>query len=424
MPIIHLVQPSSKGKIKYITLNLEGSTVSRVWGLIGCKEQTTSHNYKSINEGKANELAPEQAAKADWDRLIADRIKEGYKPVDSLENAGGVAKLDTFNFDNPPTSFSPAKPIKEIANEKLARMLAKKQILPTLKENGLRHFIFVGTNRQVTIYTRRMDDHTRKYPHIVEAVKNLMIPSCTVLDCEFVVKTKTKIGHTLAFNLMQGISKSDTSSGKVKEDLTRTMALQEETPVRALVFDVLFLNKEPVWEKIYQQRWGLIQTVVDGKILCPPTVLRDLTTVEAIDAWIQENKGTYEGLVLWDLSCPSEVVFTGKPKRKGCYKRKPISETDVIAVGYEEGTGENQGKIGAFLISQIDPSTGKMVDLGKCGAGLVDSDRDPSKWTFPCVIMIEYANRFPGTSRFQFPCFIKLHESKGIEECILDITED
>lgn len=426
MQTVHLVQPSSKGRVKYITLVLEGDTVSRTWGLIGCKSQSTSNTYVAINQGKSNELTPEMAAEADFSRIISDKVKEGYKQTDSLETGKTEASLDTFDFDSPPTSFAPAKPIKEIEDNRLARLLGQKIACPTLKENGLRHFIFKGTTGKVTIYTRRMDDHTNKYPHVVQAVKDL--PNCSLLDIELVVDPllaiEQNLGHTAAFNLMQGISKSDTNGGKLKANLDRTMELQRATPVRGLVFDILYWDGKTMWDQPYSARLNLInqhyQSIQQKQTLFCPTVL-NFNSVQEVDAWVKTNQRRYEGLVIWDLTSTSEVVFTGKPKRKGCYKRKAVLETEVIATGFEPGTGENQNKIGAFLIAQMDLN-GKMIDVGKCGAGLTDADRDPSKWTFPLVICIEYANRFP-TGKYQFPTFTGVSD-KRIEEADRFVPEE
>ena len=424
MPTVHLVQPSSTGKIKFITLTLENDTLTRVWGLMGCKTQTTSNTYKTINEGKANELNPARAAKADFDRLISDKCKEGYKVTESL-TAATTAELDTMDFDNPPKSFAPAKPIKKIENEAIDKLLSKGQAIITRKENGLRHFIFIGTKSQITIYTRRMDDHTAKYPHLVDYVKSLKLPPCTVLDTELVVDPLGKYpNHTAAFRLMQSISKKDTTGGKLKADQSESFARQKVNPVRGMVFHILFFEGEPLWTRPYHQIWvrlqGFFPPVEAGAPLYHPIELKLKNSAE-VDAWITKNKKDFEGLVIWDQLGVAELVFTGKPKRKACYKRKGLLETDVIAVGYEEGTGENQGKIGAFLIAQYDEK-GKLVDLGKCGTGLSDADREISKYKFPFVLMVEYAERFPG-GKMQFPCCCGEHPDKKPEECIFEEDE-
>ena len=65
-----LVQKNSSGRVKYIILTQNLDVVDRVWGLIDGKFQETSNTYDYINKGKANQLNPEQAAEADFDRII------------------------------------------------------------------------------------------------------------------------------------------------------------------------------------------------------------------------------------------------------------------------------------------------------------------------------------------------------------------
>ena len=419
METVHLAQPSSTGKVKFITMTLDGATVTRTWGLIGHKTQSTSDTKQALNVGKANEKSPEQVAREDFDRIKTEKCKEGYRVVESLEAGKTEAKLDEFDIDNPPSSFAPAKPIKEISDEAVNKLIEEGRASFHRKENGLRHFVFVGTDpKDIRIYTRRMDDHTRKYPHLVKAVLDQRIPSRSVLDVELVVDPRRQYrSHTEAFQLMQGISKKNCQGGKLKPDLSECFELQRVNPVRAMVFNLLFWNGLWTWKSPYGTAYGLICKTFgmcsSGQAFFQPTTF-DFKSAAHMDEWIRANKRTTEGVVIWDLHGVAEVCFTGKPKRKACYKRKAMQEADVIVTGYEEGSGKHQGRIGALKLAQLD-SKGVMHDIGLCGGGLSDEQREIAKWTFPCVIQVEFTERFDKTQKMQFPQFVS-HTDKTVEE--------
>jgi ATP-dependent DNA ligase len=116
----------------------------------------------------------------------------------------------------------------------------------------------------------------------------------------------------------------------------------------------------------------------------------------------------------------AEITYNGKPSRRACYKLKATREDDVVAYGWEEGSGAKQGKVGSLLIGKYN-SEGKIVPLGKVGSGLKikQGECEIDYWEFPCVIEIEYEQRFP-TGSYQFPRFSKKHGEKVPSEVILD----
>ena len=150
-----------------------------------------------------------------------------------------------------------------------------------------------------------------------------------------------------------------------------------------------------------------------------PKVLPFRTAGE-ITNYLESKKKIEEGLVIWDLSKPVEVSFSGTPKRRACYKRKQPLETDVVIYDWIEGSGDLQGKVGSLKIGKYD-TEGNFIDLGRV-AGLKDYMAEIDFWTFPCVIEIIYDEQFP-TGKFQFPRYSKTHEDKTPDECILEEGE-
>ena len=412
-----LIQRDILGHIRYSIMELEKDTVVSRWGIIDGKEQVTSHTYDFINKGKANELNPEEAALADFERKRDKKIKEGYREVESLDGVS-FDKVEVLDFDNPQTSFTVSKPIIKVSDKTLQYMLDKKEVLLQEKENGMCHWVVVDKNKTIKIFTRRLNDHTAKYPDIVKACEGL--PPLSLFAIEFVVEHSN---HHTGFKLLSQISKSDTVKGDLKEDQTKSHNLQLKNPVRGCVFHCIYLDGVETWklpyETVRERLHELFCKREKGRTLFRPVELY-FTNVEQIHNYLKKFEKSIEGLVAWKKDGMVEVSFDGKPKRRACWKIKTVKEMDVVAWKWTKGTGENQDKIGALHIGKY--RDGILLDYGRVGSGIVDEMRNPDKWAFPCVIEIEYDYQ-EDTGKFKFPRFSKIHEDKIPEECIAEPGE-
>jgi DNA ligase-1 len=76
----------------------------------------------------------------------------------------------------------------------------------------------------------------------------------------------------------------------------------------------------------------------------------------------------YEGIMIKNLGAPYEC------KRSSFWmKWKPTITVDLDIVGFEEGTGRNQGRLGAIICEGVDNDRNIRVNVG---SGLSDGDRD------------------------------------------------
>jgi len=79
------------------------------------------------------------------------------------------------------------------------------------------------------------------------------------------------------------------------------------------------------------------------------------------------NQG-FEGIMIKDLDSPYEC------RRSSFWmKWKPTITVDLNIMGFEEGTGRNQGRLGAIICEGVD--NGRVIGVN-VGSGLRDSDRD------------------------------------------------
>jgi DNA ligase-1 len=82
--------------------------------------------------------------------------------------------------------------------------------------------------------------------------------------------------------------------------------------------------------------------------------------------------GSYEGIMIKEIHAPYEC------KRSVAWlKLKPFIEVSLSVIGVEEGTGKNQGKMGAIICQGQDD--GKLITVN-VGSGFTDENRD-TYWT-------------------------------------------
>ena len=423
-----LIQKNSNGKVKHIILTLDGDTLHREWGIVGGKLQKTSNTYGFINPGKSNELDPEASARAAYERVISTKTKEGYQETVDLNDLSAFDKNQKtdqdIDLDNLPTEFCCSKPTASISDQDLDALIFSKNSRFFLKYNGSCHYIMIGLSGEVKIYTRRMDDHTVKYPEIIKEVKDRCFSPGTLFITEFCIDPELNLPHMEAFKLMSSISKSNVHNGKPKTDLAKNFARQDVNNgghrVRACVFGVLYYGGEKTWDYPMNDIQQILsreihEIEIKDCLFYPEEIL--IGSSKVAREFVKAYKTQHEGLVAWDMSKSMEVTMNGKPKRRAAFKIKPRSEMDVIAYGWNEGTGDLQGKIGSLKICKLDNS-GKLVDIGSVGSGLkpLRGDCDVHKWTFPCVIEVEYDQVFAKTGALQFPSFSKVHEDKQLSD--------
>ena len=102
----------------------------------------------------------------------------------------------------------------------------------------------------------------------------------------------------------------------------------------------------------------------------------NLNTPKGESRFVELNKqaveGGYEGVMIKDIDAPYECKRT-----HAWLKAKPFIEVTLEVVDVEEGTGRNEGRLGALVCSGEDDGRNIQVN---CGSGFSDTDRD-DYWT-------------------------------------------
>jgi hypothetical protein len=394
-----------------------------VWvefGQVDGKKQSTYNVIKEgMNIGRSNETTPIIQANLEMERNIKVQLEEGYKiTVEETQTTQTVDFAQRFL-----KNLCFYKPKNSIDESKIEKLEKAKRLINTVKRDGMMHIVRKTEQFGVEIYSRRMDLVTDKYPHLSKALESL--PNDTILLGEIILDINGKDN----FNSVSRICRSDTEKALERQ--------KEFGNVSYYIFDVAFLNgTNCLQDTTYDKRLNSIiflTTKINNKYI---------KAVERInkphdEALAEVKSRKLEGLVVWDadgiMKDGEGFTFNGKAYRPNVlWKSKPKYEDDFIVrfdpdngIG-DYGNGKNKNKIKNVQIYQLDHD-GKEIDLGKCGGGLTDDQRDfyTDSKKFPRVWKIEYDSIQPNTGALRFPVFNDdrtLIGDKEIGECLMSDT--
>ena len=237
------------------------------------------------------------------------------------------------------------------------KMVGKKQI--EIKLDGVRVITIIQGNK-VEMFSRN-GKQFHNFGHIIaeieEVIKDYPVPYPLVLDGE-VMSSDFQ-------DLMKQVHRKD---GKQTTDAVLHL------------FDTIPLGcfKEGKWDKpqsfrsLITKHWVEEHKDVLKHVQALDWEEVDLDTQEGQERFVALNKaavdGGYEGVMIKDVDAPYECKRT-----HAWLKAKPFIEVTLEVVDVEEGTGRNEGRLGALVCRGEDD--GRMVEVN-CGSGFSDSDRD------------------------------------------------
>jgi len=237
------------------------------------------------------------------------------------------------------------------------KMVGKKQI--EIKLDGVRVITIIQGNK-VEMFSRN-GKQFHNFGHIIaeleEVIKDYPVPYPLVLDGE-VMSSDFQ-------DLMKQVHRKD---GKQTTDAVLHL------------FDTIPLGcfKNGSWDKpqsfrsLITKHWVEEHKAVLKHVQALDWEEVDLDTTEGQERFVALNKaavdGGYEGVMIKDVDAPYECKRT-----HAWLKAKPFIEVTLEVKDVEEGTGRNEGRLGALVCAGEDD--GRMVEVN-CGSGFSDSDRD------------------------------------------------
>jgi DNA ligase-1 len=310
---------------------------------------TTGHAALDLID-KLTETATQEEWNGWYRRILIKDLRCGV----SEKTINNVVKKDYPEYEIPVFTCQLAH---DSANHE-KKVSGKKQI--EVKLDGVRVICILYKDRRPEMFSRN-GKQFHNFEHIVEQLdfvrKTFGIAQDTVLDGEVM----------------------SSSFQDLMKQVHRKTNVQSDDAIFH-VFDMLSLKEFQAGGSLVPQyiRSGLIDDWVERhadqlpNVSCLSWEDVDLDTEEGQQRFKDINKqaidGGYEGIMIKDPKAGYEC------KRSHSWlKLKPFIEVTLEVVDIEEGTGRNQGRLGAFICKGEDD--GRNISVN-CGSGFSDSDRD------------------------------------------------
>lgn len=232
------------------------------------------------------------------------------------------------------------------------------------KYDGLRIQAHVRDGR-VQLFSRRLEDLTEQFPDLVEGIQAAFQGKEGVVEGE-AVPVDVNTGAFLPF---QAVS---TRRGR-KYGLE---AAVEETPVRLLVFDCLYLDGDELLRQPYARRREALEGCIqetEGVALAEVRITDSRAEAEAFfDEAVERG---CEGVIAKDLASAYQAGSRGWQwiKYKRDYKAEMADTVDLVVVGAFAGRGRRAGTYGALLMAAYDTAEDRFRTACKLGSGFDDA---------------------------------------------------
>lgn len=216
---------------------------------------------------------------------------------------------------------------------------------------------------KVRLFTRNLEDVTSMFPEIVESALKIKCKKC-ILDGE-VIGWDTKTNHFKSYQ--------DTMTRKRKYDVSK---VSENIPVKAFVFDILFLDNDLIpldTQKRIELLDGLIKGNVQDIVHAENIEINNVEELKInFDKWVSAG---LEGLIAKKKIggyTPGSRNFEWI-KLKKSFMTELSDSVDVVILGYYLGSGKRtKFGIGALLCGVYNEELDRFESLTKLGTGVTD----------------------------------------------------
>ncbi len=219
---------------------------------------------------------------------------------------------------------------------------------------------------QVRIFSRGTEETTSNFPDIARNFKSTFSVDSCILDGE-AVPYNPETGELYPFQMVSQ------RRGR-KYDLDR---LEADVPLVVFLFDVIYLNGEPLHRKPYPERRKILES-----LFYPNDSFRTATQIvsddpEEVQKFFDEsiNSGC-EGVVAKNVTDQSIYRAGARGwlwiKLKRDYQSEFEDSLDLTVIGAFSGHGRRKGTYGALLMAAYNSDTDVFESICKLGTGFTD----------------------------------------------------
>ena len=221
---------------------------------------------------------------------------------------------------------------------------------------------------ETKMFSRKLDDITSAFPELVEAAKNVTLPSSSFRNSDFILD-----GEIMAFRNSKPLHFQELQKRLRRKKFTEKFT--EIVPVVYIVFDILYLGGEQLIKYPLTKRKEILSRIEFKKPILNSTYIITNSIRNIVELFNQSKDTGHEGLVVKD---PSSQYQPGKRGRYWIKLKKELDTIDAVIVIAEYGHGKRAGVLSDYTFAVRDPSDSgnSLKVIGKAYSGLTDKEID------------------------------------------------
>ena len=281
--------------------------------------------------------------------------------VISEEGINGVEKFQI-------SIFNPVRPMlaDRVKSESEALEKMGKKFAAEYKLDGERVQVHLK-NKQITLFSRRLENITKFYPDIVENISKSLKTREAILEAEAVAINENS-GEFLPFQELM--------HRRRKYDLERVVS---EIPITLNFFDVLYFDGKNCLDLSYEERRKNLEEIVIEDKFAKLVPMVTVTADSEIEDFLENsiNSGC-EGLMLKSLEGKYRAGMRGSNwlKLKREYRNELGDSLDLVVIGAFFGRGRRTGRYGTLLVATYNDENDTFSSICKVGTGFTDENLD------------------------------------------------
>ena len=281
--------------------------------------------------------------------------------VISKEGINGVEKFQI-------SVFNPVRPMlaDRVKSESEALEKMGKKFAAEYKLDGERVQVHLK-NKQVILFSRRLENITKFYPDIVENISKSLKTREAILEAE-AVAVNENTGEFLPFQELM--------HRRRKYNLERAVS---EIPITLNFFDVLYFDGKNCLGLSYEERRKNLEEIVVEDKFAKLVPMVTVTADSEIEDFLENsiNSGC-EGLMLKSLEGQYRAGMRGSNwlKLKREYRNELGDSLDLVVIGAFFGRGRRTGRYGTLLVATYNDENDTFSSICKVGTGFTDENLD------------------------------------------------